>query len=96
MSAITATEELTITLPKDLADLVRAEAAIRQFATPLDYLSYAVRASLVREAAEQEDWVRDLGVSRYDAYDADPSDVFTADEVRQSVANKLYPLIASR
>jgi hypothetical protein len=35
-------QELTITLPKDLADLVRSQVTARSYASPVDYLSHVV------------------------------------------------------
>jgi hypothetical protein len=51
MSTTPAAEELTVTLPRDVADLVRAEVASGKFANPVDDLSHVVHADIAREAA---------------------------------------------
>jgi hypothetical protein len=64
MSTTPAAEELTVTLPRDVADLVRAEVASGKFANPVDDLSPVVHADIAREAATLEDWVQTVGVAR--------------------------------
>jgi len=63
MPATPAREELTITLPKDLADLVRAQVAAHSYESPVDYLSHVVHIDLAEsvlppiEEEELENWL---------------------------------------
>jgi Arc/MetJ-type ribon-helix-helix transcriptional regulator len=43
-----------------------------------------------------EHWIQTVGVARYDAYDANPSDVYTSDDVRRAVAERRAALDKSR
>ena len=73
---------LSIELPQDLADAVRAKVASG---------AYADESAMIREGLELledreqvlEDWQRSELAAGYDAWKADPSAVFTLEEVRE-------------
>ncbi|NBB48800.1 type II toxin-antitoxin system ParD family antitoxin [Rhizobium sp. CRIBSB] len=63
---------LTITLPDDMADLVRAKVASGEFGNEIDVVAEGLRA-LVEKDLEAERWLRDDVAPVYDAYKADPA-----------------------
>jgi Arc/MetJ-type ribon-helix-helix transcriptional regulator len=66
------TRSLTITLPDDMADLVRAKVASGEFGNEVDVVAEGLRA-LVEKDLEIERWLRDDVAPVYDAYRADPA-----------------------
>ncbi|WP_377274705.1 type II toxin-antitoxin system ParD family antitoxin [Rhizobium sp. R86522] len=63
---------LTITLPSDMADLVRAKVASGAFASEVDVVEEGLR-TLAERDLETERWLRDDVAPVYDAYKADPA-----------------------
>jgi Arc/MetJ-type ribon-helix-helix transcriptional regulator len=92
MPATPASEELTITLPKDLADIVRGKVASGEYATALDFITAAMQEQSEPDDPALEQWLHNVGVARYDAYDANPKDVYTANDVREAVSERLHPV----
>ncbi|MDQ0422020.1 Arc/MetJ-type ribon-helix-helix transcriptional regulator [Peteryoungia aggregata LMG 23059] len=66
------TRSLTITLPDDMADLVRAKVASGEFGNEVDVVAEGLR-TLVEKDLETERWLRDDVAPVYDAYKADPA-----------------------
>ena len=75
-----ATRSLSITLPHDMAQLVKDKVASGDYATESEVIREGLRALKARDSAE-EDWLRTEGVARYDAYHRDPTSVRSAAEV---------------
>ena len=77
--------QLSVTLPDDLAEQVRAKVASGQYASESDVVSEALRTL---QASEQsvEQWLRTEVVQAYDELEADPSSGASLDEVRESLA----------
>jgi Arc/MetJ-type ribon-helix-helix transcriptional regulator len=63
---------LTITLPSDMADLVRAKVASGAFASEVDVVEEGLR-TLAERDLETERWLRADVAPVYDAYKADPA-----------------------
>jgi len=74
------TQSLSITLPHDMAQLVKDKVADGAYATESEVIRDGLRALQERDAAV-EHWLRTEGVARYDAYHADPSRGVSADRV---------------
>jgi putative addiction module CopG family antidote len=66
------TQSLSITLPHDMAQLVKDKVADGAYATESEVIRDGLRALQQRDAAVEQ-WLRTEGVARYDAYHADPS-----------------------
>jgi antitoxin ParD1/3/4 len=66
-----ATRSLSITLPLDMAQLVKDKVASGAYATESEVIREGLRALSARDAAEEE-WLRTEGVARYDAYHRKP------------------------
>ena len=77
--------QLSVTLPDDLADQVRARVASGRYASEGDVVIEALRALEDREQTLGQ-WLRTEVVQAYDAMAADPSRGLSLDEVRASLA----------
>ncbi|MBX9773034.1 MAG: type II toxin-antitoxin system ParD family antitoxin [Xanthobacteraceae bacterium] len=75
-----ATKPLSITLPHDMAKMVKDKVASGDYATESEVIREGLRALKARDGAEEE-WLRAEGVARYDAYRSDPSSARPAAEV---------------
>jgi putative addiction module CopG family antidote len=74
------TQSLSITLPHDMAQLVKDKVAGGAYATESEVVRDGLRALQERDAAVEQ-WLRTEGVARYDAYHAGRSRVVPADKV---------------
>ena len=61
------TKSLSITLPHDMAQLVKDKVASGDYATESEVIREGLRALRLQDAA-LEQWLRTEGVARYDAY----------------------------
>lgn len=77
--------QLSVTLPDDLADQVRAKVESGRFASESDVVIEALRTLEDRERCVEQ-WLRTEVVEAYDALAADPSRGLSLDEVRSSLA----------
>jgi len=66
------TQSLSITLPHDMAQLIKDKVASGSYASESEVLRDGLRALQERDAAVEQ-WLRTEGVARYEAYRADPS-----------------------
>jgi antitoxin ParD1/3/4 len=74
------THPLSITLPHDMAAMVKAKVASGEYATESEVIRDGLRALQARDAA-LEKWLRDEVAKSYDEYAADPSIGIPAGEV---------------
>lgn len=79
------TQQFSITLPNEMADLVKAKVAAGEYASESEVIRDGLRALLARDRAV-EGWLRDQVGPAFDALQADPSRVRTADQVRAALA----------
>lgn len=79
------TQQLSITLPNEMADLVKSKVQAGEYATESEVIRDGLRALLARDRAV-ESWLRDQVGPAYDALKADPSRAVTADKVRNRLA----------
>ena len=73
------TQSLSITLPHDMAQLIKNKVASGGYATESEVIRDGLRALQERDAAIEQ-WLKTEGVARYDAYREDPSRGASADE----------------
>jgi antitoxin ParD1/3/4 len=86
MSAATATQEFTITLPKDVVEIVRAKVSSGQYASENEFIETAiVEAARPSHDDGLEHWIQTEGVRRCEAMDADPSRGLTFEEIKASL-----------
>lgn len=74
------TQPLSITLPLEMAEMVKAKVASGQYATESEVIRDGLRALQARDAAV-ETWLREDVVRAFDAYKKDPSRAVPAREV---------------
>jgi len=81
-------EQLTITLSPELSEKVRAQAASHGYASESEFIEDNI-AEAVEPESQLEQWLKTVGVARYDAYDANPNDVLTEEELLGQVHQRL-------
>jgi antitoxin ParD1/3/4 len=74
------TQPLSITLPHDMAAMVKAKVASGEYATESEVIRDGLRALQARDAAVEK-WLRGEVAKSYDEYAADPSIGIPADQV---------------
>ena len=79
------TQQLSITLPIDMADVVKAKVRTGEYATESEVIRDGLRALLARDRAV-ESWLQHQVGPVYDAMKADPSRAVTGREVRSRLA----------
>ena len=75
------TQSLSITLPHEMAELIKAKVASGSYATESEVIRDGLRALQERDAAVEQ-WLRTEGIARYDAYHADPSRLMSTEKAR--------------
>ena len=78
------TQQLSITLPNEMAELVRAKVATGEYATESEVIRDGLRTMLARDRAV-EDWLRNEVAPAYDAMKAGKLKMLSGDEVRASL-----------
>src|SRR5256885_11434474 len=66
------TQSLSITLPHDMAQMVKEKVSSGDYATESEVIREGLRALRSQEGA-LEQWLRTEGVARYDAYRRNPT-----------------------
>ena len=79
------TQQLSITLPKDMADAVKTKVRTGEYATESEVIRDGLRALMARDRAV-EGWLRGQVGPAYDALKVDPSRAVTVDQVRARLA----------
>ena len=74
------THPISVTLPHDMAAMVKAKVASGEYATESEVIRDGLRALQARDAAVER-WLRDEVAKSYDEYAADPSIGIPAGEV---------------
>lgn len=80
------TQEFSITLPSELAEMVKAKVATGEYATESEVIIDGLR--LMTADRSMAAWLRQLVVPAAHALMADPGTALSADEVRQRLATK--------
>ena len=79
------TQQMSITLPNDMADVVRTKVRSGEYASESEVIRDGLRALMARDRAV-ESWLNNQVGPAYDALKADPSRAVTADQVRARLA----------
>lgn len=79
------TQQLSITLPNDMAKVVKAKVRAGEYASESEVIRDGLRALMARDRAV-ENWLRGEVGPAYDALKADPSRALSADQVRARLA----------
>lgn len=75
------TQQLSITLPNEMADKVKAKVQAGEYATESEVIRDGLRALLARDRAV-ESWLHNQVGPAYDALKADPSRAVSAGQLR--------------
>ena len=84
-TAVRSTRQLSITIPNEMAERVRAKVATGEYATESEVIRDGLRTLLARDRAV-ENWLRDHVAPAYDALKSDPSRAVSAEDVRIALA----------
>ena len=79
------TQQLSITLPTDMADAVKSKVQAGEYASESEVIRDGLRVLMARDRVV-ESWLRDQVAPAYDALKADPSRAVGADQVRSRIA----------
>ncbi|MBB4639843.1 type II toxin-antitoxin system ParD family antitoxin [Rhizorhapis suberifaciens] len=81
------TQQFSVTLPNEMAALVRAKVASGEYASESEVIREGLRALNARERA-LNDWLTQQALPSYDAYRADPSKGIPLEEVRATIGKR--------
>lgn len=79
------TQQMSITLPNEMADIVKAKVRTGEYASESEVIRDGLRALMARDRAV-ESWLHNEVGPAYDALKGDPSRAVTADHVRARLA----------
>ena len=79
------TQQFSITLPNEMADVVKRKVAAGEYATESEVIRDGLRVLMARDRAV-ENWLNEQVGPAYDALKADPSRAVSVDQVRAILA----------
>ena len=79
------TRQFSITLPNDMADVVKAKVETGEYATESEVIRDGLRILMARDRVV-ENWLKDQVGPTYDALKADPSRASSVSQVRAKLA----------
>ena len=82
------TQALTITLPLEMAQMVKAKVSSGEYATESEVIRDGLRTLAARDAAVEK-WLRDEVVPTYDVMKAHPERALSAEEVRRRLGARM-------
>ncbi len=81
------TQQFSITLPIEMAAIVKAKVEAGEYATESEVIRDGLRALMARDRAV-DSWLRENVAPAYDALKADPSRAVTVNQVRARLADE--------
>jgi putative addiction module CopG family antidote len=81
------TQQFSITLPNEMADMVKAKVAAGEYATESEVIRDGLRALLARDRA-MDSWLREQVVPAARALELDPDSAHSLADVRSHLAKK--------
>jgi antitoxin ParD1/3/4 len=82
---VRSTQQLSVTVPHEMAELIRAKVASGEYASESEVVRDGLRALMARDRAV-ESWLQGEVAPAYDALQANPSRGRSADDVRAALA----------
>ena len=79
------TQQLSITLPNEMADVVKAKVRTGEYASESEVIRDGLRVLMARDRAV-ESWLQQQVGPAYDALKAEPSRAVTLDQMRARLA----------
>ncbi len=89
------TSPISITLPHDMAAMVKAKVASGEYATESEVIRDGLRTLLARDKA-MESWLRDEVAKSYDEHAADPKRAVPAKDVMARIRTSYRARAAKR
>ena len=88
---MSASQQITVTLPQDIADLIRSKVSAGEFASESELLQASLIDFLLppTKSSELEAWLKTEGVRRYQNSLANPQAMLTADEMYAAIEEEL-------
>lgn len=80
------TKQLSVTLPHEMADMVRAKVTSGEYASESEVIRDGLRALAARDRAV-EAWLHEQVAPSYDRLAADPERALTAEDVRARLSS---------
>ncbi len=81
------TQQFSITLPNEMAALVKSKVAAGEYATESEVIRDGLRVLIARDHA-MENWLRNQVGIAYDALKVNPARAVTVDQIRASLAEQ--------
>ena len=78
------TQQLSITLPNEMADVVKGKVTAGEYASESEVIRDGLRALMARDRAV-ENWLHQQVAPAYDKLKADPSRALSIDQVRAAL-----------
>jgi putative addiction module CopG family antidote len=88
------TQQLSITLPNEMAARVKAKVASGEYASESEVIRDGLRALHARDTAV-ETWLRNEVVPAFEAFKADPSGGLSVEDIRASLAERHAQAVAA-
>lgn len=82
------TQQFSITLPNDMAEIVKAKVTAGEYASESEVIRDGLRVLLARDRAV-ETWLKEQVGPAYDALAADPTRAVTPKDVRAALADEV-------
>ena len=79
------TQQFSITLPNEMADIVKGKVATGEYATESEVIRDGLRVLMARDRAVDHWLLQEVGPA-YDALKADPARAVTIDQMRATLA----------
>ena len=79
------TQQFSLTLPNEMADIVKSKVAAGEYATESEVIQDGLRVLMARDRA-MDSWLHQIVGPAYDALKADPARAVTVDQVRATLA----------
>lgn len=81
------TQQFSITLPNEMAEIVKTKVAAGEYATESEVIRDGMRALMARDRAV-DNWLRQEVGPAYDALKADPARAVSVDKVRAALTTE--------
>lgn len=89
------TQQLSITLPNEMAELIRAKVEAGEYATESEVIRDGLRSLIARDRVV-EDWLHKRVGPAFDALRADPSRTVSAKHVREALSTEHNRVLAKQ
>lgn len=88
------TQQFSITLPNEMAAIVKAKVEAGEYATESEVIRDGLRTLMARDRVV-ENWLREQVAPAYDALKADPTRAVSVDSVRARLAQEFNAATSS-